>query len=310
VLGDRAIDSTNIYRRRSIVLVRENRAPLNFDARRKFHGKKAGVREREGERERERERESPLRSLGPFAVEFFKTTLNLPPGCKRRIISFMGRAHRPSAIRHRPGVTFASSLPIHRHACNVQCRCRCAASRPVVHGGISGICGYVETRVPGLSRAFLAPAIVVSLGSMRERDARARARDGTERKRKGRREKKGKEKKNERERQRRTSGREKGDRASVAGRSTGEKSRKPAGAVGAFIAYGSAKHLWNNGAGEVHRWRRKTKVFSTRENPQDRVLLLARRRAGRSCARAAHVHAHTRMHACMHARVVTRTCIL
>jgi len=36
------------------------------------------------------------------AVEFFKTTLNLPPGCKRWIISFMGRAHRPSVIRHRP----------------------------------------------------------------------------------------------------------------------------------------------------------------------------------------------------------------
>jgi len=43
-----------------------------------------------------------LRSLRLFAVEFFKTTLNLPPGCKRWIISFMGRAHRPSAIRHRP----------------------------------------------------------------------------------------------------------------------------------------------------------------------------------------------------------------
>lgn len=42
----------------------------------------------------------------------------------------------------------------------------------------------------------------------------------------------------------------------------------------AFIAYGSAKHLWNNGAGQVHRWRRKTKVFSTRE-PQDGILLLA-----------------------------------
>jgi len=32
----------------------------------------------------------------------------------------MGRAHRPSAIRHRPGVTFGSSLPIHRHARNAQ----------------------------------------------------------------------------------------------------------------------------------------------------------------------------------------------
>ncbi|KYN36203.1 hypothetical protein ALC56_09163 [Trachymyrmex septentrionalis] len=31
-------------------------------------------------------------------------------------------------------------------------------------------------------------------------------------------------------------------------RSTGEKSRKSGAAVGAFIAYGSAKHLWNNGA--------------------------------------------------------------
>lgn len=45
---------------------------------------------------------SLLRSLRPFAVEFFKTTLNLPPGCKRWIISFMGRAHPPSVIRHRP----------------------------------------------------------------------------------------------------------------------------------------------------------------------------------------------------------------
>lgn len=56
----------------------------------------------------------------------------------------------------------------------------------------------------------------------------------------------------------------------------GEKSRKPgAAAVGAFIAYGSAKHLWNNGAAKYIVGRRKTKVFSTRENPQDRVLLLA-----------------------------------
>ncbi|KYQ52235.1 hypothetical protein ALC60_08850 [Trachymyrmex zeteki] len=37
-------------------------------------------------------------------------------------------------------------------------------------------------------------------------------------------------------------------RPSRAKRSTGEKSRKSGGAVGAFIAYGSAKHLWNNGA--------------------------------------------------------------
>lgn len=58
-------------------------------------------------------------------------------------------------------------------------------------------------------------------------------------------------------------------------RSTGEKSRKPGAAVGAFIAYGSAKHLWNNGAAKYIVGRRKTKVFSTRENPQDRVLLLA-----------------------------------
>ncbi|KYN08799.1 hypothetical protein ALC62_00255 [Cyphomyrmex costatus] len=31
-------------------------------------------------------------------------------------------------------------------------------------------------------------------------------------------------------------------------KSTEEKSRKSGAAVGAFIAYGSAKHLWNNGA--------------------------------------------------------------
>ncbi|KYN13389.1 hypothetical protein ALC57_14402 [Trachymyrmex cornetzi] len=37
-------------------------------------------------------------------------------------------------------------------------------------------------------------------------------------------------------------------RLSRAKRSTGEKSRKSGAAVGAFIAYGSAKHLWNNGA--------------------------------------------------------------
>lgn len=54
-----------------------------------------------------------------------------------------------------------------------------------------------------------------------------------------------------------------------------EKSRKSGAAVGAFIAYGSAKHLWNNGAAKYIVGRRKTKVFSTRENPQDRVLLLA-----------------------------------
>ncbi|KAI4483625.1 hypothetical protein M0804_007885 [Polistes exclamans] len=40
----------------------------------------------------------------------------------------------------------------------------------------------------------------------------------------------------------------------------------------AFIAYGSAKHLWNNGAAQVHRCRRKTKVFNARV-PQDEVLL-------------------------------------
>lgn len=37
-------------------------------------------------------------------------------------------------------------------------------------------------------------------------------------------------------------------RLSRAKRSTREKSRKSGAAVGAFIAYGSAKHLWNNGA--------------------------------------------------------------
>lgn len=58
-------------------------------------------------------------------------------------------------------------------------------------------------------------------------------------------------------------------------RSAKEKSRKSGAAVGAFIAYGSAKHLWNNGAAKYIVGRRKTKVFSTRENPQDRVLLLA-----------------------------------
>lgn len=46
--------------------------------------------------------ENPILFARPFAGEFFKTNLNLPPGCKRWIISFMGRAHRPSAIRHRP----------------------------------------------------------------------------------------------------------------------------------------------------------------------------------------------------------------
>lgn len=37
-------------------------------------------------------------------------------------------------------------------------------------------------------------------------------------------------------------------RLSGAKRSSREKSRKSGAAVGAFIAYGSAKHLWNNGA--------------------------------------------------------------
>jgi len=64
-----------------------------------------------------------------------------------------------------------------------------------VHGGISGICGYVETRVPGLSRAFLASAIVVSFGSMR---ARARAR-GNREKEKGEEKKEGEKRGRERE---------------------------------------------------------------------------------------------------------------
>jgi len=66
-----------------------------------------------------------------------------------------------------------------------------------------------------------------------------------------------------------------------------KKAGSPGAAVGAFIAYGSAKHLWNKRRGQVHRWRRKTKVFNTRENPQDRVLLLA---AGRSYARAVYTY--------------------
>lgn len=56
---------------------------------------------------------------GPFAGEFFKTNLNLPPGCKRWIISFMGRAHRPSAIRHRPvtRVSLTVRRRYHNRAC-------------------------------------------------------------------------------------------------------------------------------------------------------------------------------------------------
>lgn len=173
----------------------------------------------------------------------------------------MGRAHRPSAIRHRPASALRSIrcryIVMHvtrRTGCNV-------ASGRVRRA--SGICGYVETR-----------GIVPCRSSSRpDRCARE--------------DKKKKPPKT-------TGAREKIDRPKRTRRSTGEKSRKPGAAVGAFIAYGSAKHLWNNGAGEVHRWRRKTKVFSTRENPQDRVLLLAAgRRAGRSCSRAAHIYTHT-----------------
>ncbi|EFN62799.1 hypothetical protein EAG_09795 [Camponotus floridanus] len=45
-----------------------------------------------------------------------------------------------------------------------------------------------------------------------------------------------------------TKGLPEGCRPTWAKRLTGEKSRKSGAAVGAFIAYGSAKHLWNNGA--------------------------------------------------------------
>lgn len=55
--------------------------------------------------------ENPILFARPFAGEFFKTNLNLPPGCKRWIISFMGRAHRPSAIRHRPVTRVSLTIP-------------------------------------------------------------------------------------------------------------------------------------------------------------------------------------------------------
>lgn len=93
----------------------ENRL-AEFWSGRKFHKKKRSL----------------LRSLRPFAVEFFKTTLNLPPGCKRWIISFMGRAHRPSAIRHR----LASALrPIRCRYIVMDVTCRDSVTlHPVMFG--------------------------------------------------------------------------------------------------------------------------------------------------------------------------------
>lgn len=85
-LEDYRIDETNIFILDKRVSLRHENRLAQFWSGRKFHKKKRSL----------------LRSLRLFAVEFFKTTLNLPPGCKRWIISFIGRAHRPSAIRHRP----------------------------------------------------------------------------------------------------------------------------------------------------------------------------------------------------------------
>lgn len=174
-----------------------------------------------------------MRSLRPFAVEFFKTTLNLPPGCKRWIISFMGRAHRPSAIRH-------SSVSALRP---IRCRylvtdvtmdaVRCNVTSGRARGEFPVFREYFETtRRDCFATLFRSSPIDISAttkgGKLSARDVDRR---GARRRRRG---------------------------------STGEKSRKSGAAVGAFIAYGSAKHLWNNGAAKYIVGEEKRK-YLTRE---------------------------------------------
>lgn len=183
-----------------------------------------------------------MRSPGPFAVEFFKTTLNLqPPGCKRWIISFMGRAHRPSAIRHRP----ASALRSIRVA-DISCR----------HARTAGGSNVTSGRAPPVfpvfadasKRARLSPAVdrhlVPRIDDARREMKHARARTHAKRKKK-------------------LPTRE--DERGGAEKDRPEKRAGSRAAVGAFIAYGSAKHLWNNGAGRSTSLAEEKRKYLARE---------------------------------------------
>lgn len=73
-------------------------------------------------------------------------------------------------------------------------------------------------------------------------------------------------------------------------RSTGEKSRKSTAAVGAFIVYGSAKHLWNNGTAKYIVGEEKRKYLA-RERTR-KIGFYCSLPACRSfmCTRGTHTH--------------------
>lgn len=215
--------------------------------------------------------ENPILFARPFADEFFKTNLNLPPGCKRWIISFMGRAHPPSAIRHRPVTCVPLTIRRRYHNrtnCIYAAWTRNLPSTVTSHRFWSIVVHVVVVAVAVNIRRYFGGRRIVSRYWMPQ--IKCTGEDKNENKKT--------EKEEMEEEERRVNGERTNGVDEAVARSkwrekiAGEKRAGSQPGAGLLSLTEVPNTCGITGAGQVHRWRRKTKVFSTRE-PQDGILL-------------------------------------